>query len=152
MSTSIHQAVVNLLMIHARVYDGRIRHIPAGIRRCKRDGVDVRSIVREVVAKKSSSMDADGINASTGRRVWRRSTLESLRIACRAIHVKFGYTGVDLLHRVWSCYAICGGHIPSWAGCPTTRICHMDPEQMEVAREVNRVLGASHYSPDGLNV
>jgi hypothetical protein len=141
MSITIHATVLDRVLTHGRIYDGRIKHLPAALRRCKQDGYDLRKEIKEILNPWSGCMDKTGINATTGRRVWRRSTLASLRKACKAVHRKFGLRGAELMHRVWSCYAICGGHIPQWAGVPMTRLDHNDEYQREIARTVSESVG-----------
>lgn len=149
---TIHSRVIQLATTHATIYDRRVRRIAAILRKCRNDGV-TKKIVSEVIAgERTVSMDKTGINAHTGRRVWRRSQLDALRAVCPVVRREHGLAGADLMHAVWSCYALCGGHIPPYAGVPMQRIDHLDPRQIEVARTVNRVLGSPHYRADAINV
>lgn len=56
MTETTHGQCVKRVLLHATIYDGRIRHLPAAIRRCKSTG-SLRKLVREVMNHRSYGLD-----------------------------------------------------------------------------------------------
>ena len=95
---TLHTLVIDRVMIHGRIYDGRIKHVAAAIRRCVRDGVLAKIVTearRDFDRSQYPERNRDfRSGVGSGRSAhWLDTSFARYSIIAQAIHRDTGWTG-----------------------------------------------------------